>query len=148
MQTVTDLADKIYKDLEVKSGELSVKEKADPYFNNLPETLTKDTVEAVHGYNEVFVAAGVHAAGRIAIEAMKKDKHTKIVSGQIGMVGKDYIAITAERDRSFPIPGKDGEVTTKPIHITQKLHVQGVRNVGNVSKVHDALTELAESAFK
>lgn len=148
IEQVVAMSDKIYEEISVKDGQWSEKEGADLFYTTAPEHLSKEILDDARDHRDVFIAGSIHAAGRAAIEAMTADANCKLVTGQISLGGKDHLAVTAERDKSFPVPGKNGETITKPLHISQKLHVEGVRNVGSVSKVHDTLSELAESAFK
>ncbi len=145
---VMELSDKIYDGLTINKDIIEPKKDRDLYFEFVPDNLSKETVVAVKEYDENFVAASIHASGRFGIEAMQANSDVKIVTGKIPMYNKDYVGIVAERDRSFPVPGKEGEHTIKPFHVTQKLHINGIRNVGSVAKVHDILMTLAEEAFK
>jgi len=100
-QEVLDMSKKIAESLTIdkKTGH---GEAADGIYEaNLPETLTVETVKAVTDYNTTFVAAGTHAFGTIAIEAMKSSKNLTEANVKIKMFDKDVLGVSIERSKDY-----------------------------------------------
>lgn len=149
------LSDKIFKDLQINDSKLGIKADTDPYYHNLPDTLSREMVDGVKQYDGQFVVASVHAAGRAVIDAMKADKNVTLVTGSIPMAGskstQNNIEVSFERDRKFNVPGGEGKEAgevIKPLYTVTKLHTAGVgTKTGQMGLVVKTLSELAAEAF-
>lgn len=134
---------------EKKSTVITEKEEGSLYEANLPEGLTPEIVNAVSDYNTTFVAAGAHACGKMAVEAMAKDKTVTEITGQIKMGKRDKVGYTIARSKEYEnrLAG-DGVKTEKFGVVTTSYEVQGGTNKGQLKAVRNLIGELANAALR
>lgn len=127
-----------------KDGTVEVEKEL--YLNNLPEGLTKETLEQVQGYNSDFFAATAHAFGHAGIKHMKTHKDAQVLSASFDLVGKDTWSVGIERQKSFPNPADADKPITSYGVVTGKLEVNEARfKVGQLKQVK---IELGDAALK
>lgn len=145
-QEVLDLSKKIAEGitLDKKTGH---GEAADGlYESNLPEGLTVEAVKAVSDYNTTFVAAGTHAFGTLAVEAMKGSKSLTEATVQIKMFGKDTLGVSVQRSKDYNNSlAKEGEPKTITKHgvITTTYDVVAGNNRGQLKAARNEIAALA-----
>lgn len=145
-QEVLDLSKKIAEGitLDTKTGHA---EAADGIYEaNLPEGLTTETVKAVGDYNTTFVAAGTHAFGTLAVEAMKSTKSLNEATVQIKMHGKDTLGVSVQRSKEYNNAlAKEGEPKTVTKHgvITTTYDVVAGNNRGQLKAARNEIAALA-----
>lgn len=111
---------------------------------NLPEGLTTEHVKSLTNYSTTFVAAGTHAFGKLAVEAMKGNKTLKEANISIRMAGKDTLDINVLRSKEYSNPlVKDSEPVTKYGVVTAKYEVHAGANRAQLKVVRNTIAELA-----
>lgn len=145
-QEVLDLSKKIAEGLTLdkKTGQGEAAD--DIYTANLPEGLAVETVKAVSDYNTTFVAAGTHAFGNLAIEAMKSTKGLSEANVQIKMFGKDTLGVSVQRTKEYKNPlAKEGESGTITKHgvISTTYDVVAGANRGQLKVVRNEMASVA-----
>jgi len=118
------------------------------YEDNLPESLTPEILKEVSDYNTTFIAAGAHAFGELAVEAMSGNKKLERATIDIPMAGKDSIGYSVERHRSYPNHLGNGEPTEKFGIVTSNYQVQAGHNAGQLKKARLIIGELALEQLK
>ena len=117
------------------------------YKDNLPVGLTMEAVKTVSDYNSTFVAAGTHAMGMVAIEAMKSNKKLEKLSVDITMGVKDNLSITVDRVKEVPNRFGNGEAITKYGATSVTYEVKAGKNAGQLKSVRAELNALASAAL-
>jgi hypothetical protein len=147
-QNVLDLSEVIAKGLEIdaKTGATTVEEGL--FEKSLPEGMTADQVSKVHEHEAVFAQAAVHALGTKACDVIKKHKELETVTAEFPMSGKDHLNVSVKREQTFPVPGSSGEKTTKYGHVQVAYKADAMRNVGQMKKVMEDVSDLFEAACK
>lgn len=97
-KTVLDLSSRIKGTLSVKDDQVIAPPSL--YEDMLPESLTMETVNAVHDHRNAFNAACHLAAGELMTSTMQKDEKMQQMTFEVP-VGKDISAFSTSR-------GKDG----------------------------------------
>lgn len=121
---------------------------ANAYLQTLPEGITVDQVKALHDHNATFFPAATLSVGKVAIEAMKKDKKIDSLSVEIPMYGKDHFDLTIERQRTFPNPQDKEKSTTTFGNVKASYTVQAARGSrGAMNSVRDELSAAALAAL-
>lgn len=111
---VQELADKIAKGISIKkTGESTIEENL--YESHLPEGLTMETVSNVRRYTSNFIAAGQHAFGVAAVDAMKKNDDLFKLSDTVSLGDKDSVTYTVERNRTFMVHVGANKDNPKPV---------------------------------
>lgn len=143
---VSELADKLMAGIDVKkTGEVTIADGI--YISNLPDGLTKETLEAVVSYNTEFIAASAKVFGEKAITAMKANKDLDDVRTSIPTIGRDSINLGYKRSYDATPPGADEKVTRfGQLQASYKMHAASPQR-GQLSKVREALSEQATKAF-
>ena len=134
-QNVVDLSKAISPaiKIEVADGMATTTVEKDLYLKNLPEGLTKETIEKVQDYNSVYFAATAKAFGEAAIPVLKENKKIDSISADFPMIGKDNWAVNIDRSKEYPNP-KGGEPTTTFGAMSFKLETQAARGSRGVIK--------------
>lgn len=139
---ITAMAEKLAGSIKVqKDGVTEVS--GDPYIDNLPEGLDKETVVKVSDYNTTFIAGSGLAFGQAAVAAMASNKKLEEASGTFKMVGKDAVTHTVQRERESRNPStgdkilKLGAMTT-----THEVHGSS-QKVGQLGAVRTHIGQLA-----
>lgn len=120
------------------------------YDDNLPDGLTPDVVKQVSNYTTEFVAAGMEAAGNIALQAMKKDKKLQDVEATLPMGAFGEVDYQVRREKEVQLPfAKEGEPTSEVQYGTShvKVSFHAGRNSGLLSKVRKEIKANAAEIF-
>lgn len=112
------------------------------YANNLPEGITKETLEALSEYNKQFIPAAAHAVGLKGIEVMSANKDLQDVSCFFPSVNKDGFDFKMNRET----PGING---ADPSYgsMRAKVVIHAAGNRGQYAKVKTLMSEKAAAAF-
>lgn len=146
---VQELADKIAKGITIKkTGESAIEENL--YEAHLPEGMTMETVRDVRAYTSNFIAAGQHAFGVAAVDAMKKNDDLQKVTDTLGLGEKDTVTYTVERNRTFMDHMGANKDNPKPIlkHGVCSATVTMAGTAGSVGQLKIARTHVGAYAAK
>lgn len=145
---VAALSTKITAGITMDSKAGTASANADLYKDNLPADLTMEAVKAVSDYNTTFVAAGAHAFGKLAVDAMKSNKKLDKVAVDIPMGVKDKVSYTVERSKEVSNPfDKDAKPTTKYGDIKTTYEVKAGKNGGQLKTARQLIGEYAAAAI-
>jgi hypothetical protein len=147
-ENVLELSKKIDTAVTFSDGTIRETNPGDVYKQNLPAGLTIDLVQKVNDYDAEFVAAGAHAFGSIAINAMAEDKSLKHVTGELKTVDKNKASYSIERSKEYVNHLQGGEKTTKLGVTTVNYEIKPGKNSGQLKAVRNELAELALSKLK
>jgi hypothetical protein len=140
---VAELSEKILADITVSDTGAAVI--ADGvYDKNLPTGLTPDIIKAVSDHNTNFVAAGTHAFGTAAINAMAKSDAFDKVEGVMPLGYKDTYGLTTTRK---VVTGPEDNQKTEFGVTVGVLNVRAGANGNQVKIAHSLLSELAAEKF-
>ena len=145
---IETLSDKLLGGFTIDAKAGTAKASDDMYTSNLPEGLTADIVKNVGEFNTTFVAAGAHAFGKLAINAMKSNSELKKLEVDIPMVGKDNVSYTMERTKDIVNHLGGGETIHKFGVMTATLEMRAGKNSGQLKVARAVIGELAMAAFK
>lgn len=137
--TIAELSTKLAEHIKIaKDGSTTISDNL--FEKHLPDGLTTDLVDKVKDYTTNFIAAGTHAFGVAAVDAMKGTKALTEVTTTIGLGGKDNMQVTTKREETFvnridpnnPVDVTKYGVTTVKIeqygHSSSKGTLKAVRN--------------------
>lgn len=147
-ESVLELAKKIETAVTIDNGAIKEKDAGKVYEENLPSGLTVDLVQKVNDYDAKFVAAGAHAFGSIAINAMAEDKNLKTVTGELKTVDKNKASYSIERSKEYVNHLQGGERTVKYGVVTTSYEIRAGKNSGQLKAVKNELAKLALSKLK
>ena len=148
-EEVLALSKKISESVSVDKDTGVAEVKGDPYVENLPETLTTEIIREVEGYNKKFVAAGTHAIGQAALDAMKSNKKLEVVTGSISLGNKSNFEVNVKRSAEYNAGPGSSEKITKFGETTIKMNLDaGKAKSGDLARVREALQEAATAALK
>jgi hypothetical protein len=134
--------------IDTDAGIIKEKEPGKVYEQNLPDGLTLDLVEKINNYDTVFVAAGAHAYGNMAIKAMAENKGLKQVTGELKTIDKNKASYSVERSKEYVNHLQGGEKTTKYGVTTTSYEIKAGKNSGQLKTVKNELAELALKMLK
>lgn len=119
------------------------------YEAHLPDGITMDTVKSVSSYNTTFCAAGTHAVGELAIEAMKKDKKLESVTAKLPFGSRDSLNLTFHRSREgVQNFGADkGKSVTQYGSSVVRVRTRAGNNSGQMAAARKLISDLATEAF-
>lgn len=142
------LSKAIADDLTVDAKASTMAAAEDIYSKNLPEGLSMTVVDQVRDYNTAFVAAGAHAVGKIAVEAMTTHKKLDQLSVEIGMGGKDAVHYSVDRKKVTidQIHNKGAEIVKYGV-VTTGLTVGAGKNAGQLKVARAEIGALALAAL-
>lgn len=135
-ERVQTISSKMVAGLNVdnKTGLISESGKrGDIFEQNLPDGLTLDQDTLSQEYRRDFAAAGAHAVGTLAAEAMAGNKKLDSAAAEIGMNGKEELGVTVYREKTYPGIKKEGEPDPTPIVKQGEVRVVYDSPVGNSS---------------
>lgn len=96
-----------------------------------------------------FTAGSALAFGRTTEDAFAADKSLTRVSGEVGLSGKNKIALTAKREVTYPAGPNGGEAPVYHNEIAASIVLDAARSsVGQFSVVKAALRESASKRLK
>lgn len=144
---VVALSTKLQSGIKVDAKAATVTVADDLYKNNLPTGVTMEAVKAVSDYNTTFVAAGAHAFGVAAVEAMKDNKKLDRLTTDIPMGVKDNVSYTVDRVKEVPNRFGNGETLIKHGVVTTSYEVRAGKNGGQLKAARTLIGELAASAI-
>lgn len=148
-ETVLALSKKIEAAVSLSDdGVIKEKDAGKVYEENLPAGVTVDLVQKVNDYDAEFVAAGAHAFGSIAINAMAENKNLKEVTGELKTVDKNKASYSIERSKEYTNHLQGGEKTVKYGVVTTSYEIRAGKNSGQLKAVKNELAELALSKLK
>lgn len=146
---VLELAGKVKEGLTIDNKTGIITAIPDLYTRLLPETVTKETIEALQAHNTRMVSATTLAVGEIAMPVLKKNKELEEASLKLSMVGKDAMNVTLARSRQVPSRNEDGTTGTQTkygsVSVSIDEYSTGPR--GDFKKVKQFLSEQAMTAF-
>lgn len=144
---VLELSTRLAKGIKVDSKAATAVAAEDMYKDNLPTGVTMEVVKAVSDYNTTFVAAGAHAFGQVAVDAMKANKKMDRISVDIPMGVKDNVSYTVDRLKEIPNRFGNGETIVKHGVVTTSYEVRAGKNGGQLKAVRNLISELAAEAL-
>lgn len=143
---VLEMSSKITQNIAYNKKTKEGEEQNHVYEAVLPPSLTMETVNAVAKQNATFIAAGTHAWGNMAIEAMRADGDLNETSLQLKMAGKDTLSISVQRSKEYNNSlAKEGDpkTVTKFGVVTATYDVVAAANRGQLKAVRNELAALA-----
>ena len=148
-EDVLALAKSIEKGLTMDKSGIAT-EASSLYEENLPEELDMKIVKSVTDYNTKFIAAGTFAFGKMAVDALAKDKKLSETSASIKMGVRDTLDIKVLREKDFVNHlANDGSKTTKFGHTVIGYQVKaGKTNSGQLKVARTMISELAMAKLK
>lgn len=139
---VKALSDKLYDTMKGDSTTGIVKVDGDPYYENLPENLTREAVDSVDVYNTEFAAAGVKAFGRHFSNLASENENLSVFQGEINMSGKNTLSVQTDKVKTYPNPsGGDPIEKMGATRATINLHAAKSQS-GQLHKAKDEVSEL------
>lgn len=97
-----DLTTKIKENLVVEGATIKESEPHFSYFQNLPEEVTKEQVEALAKYNNKFVTSTHIAVGELAADAMLANAEITRMDAKVGFFGaRDSVEVTVHREKTY-----------------------------------------------
>jgi hypothetical protein len=139
---VLALSEKMRKDIFIDSdGKPSVEKTI--FEKNLPDGLDYDTVKQVRQYSTNFVAAGAHASGMAAIDAMVGNKKIDQVVVELPMCEKDRVTYSVDRKKTIIDHLHDKQEITKYGQVGVTLEVHGAKNAGQLKIARNLIGTLA-----
>lgn len=144
---VATLSEKLYAGIKVDAKAATATAADNLYKDNLPTGVTMEAVKAVSDYNTSFVAAGAHAFGKAAVEAMKDHKKLEKVSLDIPMGVKDNVSYTVDRVKEVPNRFGNGETLIKHGVISTSYEVRAGKNGGQLKAARTLIGEMAAAAI-
>lgn len=146
---VLEMSEKIKSQLKIDGRNGHITGEDNIFESTLPEDLTMETVNKVSDHNTTFVAAGVHAMGSLAVEAMKDHSHLNEATGSIKMGGKDTLDVNIERSRTYANRLQEGaDDVVKHGVMDINYTVMAGKNAGQLKKVKMAIGEYAHDFLK
>lgn len=143
-QEIVELSEKLAKGITINGKEGTATADKDLYEKNLPEGLAMDTVRSVRDYNTTFVAAGAHAFGTSAVEAMNKNKNLDNLNVEISMGDKDNVSYSIQRSKTtIDHLHKKGEEITKYGVLTTSMEVNAGKNSGQLKVARNQVGAMA-----
>lgn len=136
------LSEKMRKDILIDSDGKPTVEKT-IFEKNLPEGLDYDTVKQVRQYSSNFVAAGAHAAGVLAIDAMVGNKKIDQVIVELPMCEKDKVTYSIDRKKTIIDHLHDKQEITKYGQVGVTLEVHGAKNAGQLKIARNLIGQMA-----
>ena len=147
-ETVLALSKKIEEAVSLSDNVIKEKDAGKVYEENLPAGLTIDLVQKINEYDAEFVAAGAHAFGSIAINAMAENKNIKEITGELKTIDKNKASYSIERSKEYTNHLQGGEKTVKYGVVTTSYEIRAGKNSGQLKAVKNELAELALSKLK
>jgi hypothetical protein len=141
------MSEKIQKDISIDAKAGTATAAADIYEKTLPESLTMETIRSVRDHNTAFVAAGAHAFGTMAINAMKGQKDCKELNITMGMGDRDKVSHHVARQKVFTDHMHGGAEIVKYGVVSTSLEVTAGKNSGQLKVVKAAIGAQALAAF-
>jgi len=146
---VVELSARLVKGITIaKDHTVSVND--DLYTSTLPEGLTKAIVEQVSDHNAVFIAASGDAFGKLATQAMVKDKSLAELTVVIPTVRKDHVDQTFTRTvvstNAFAKTEAEKQVTKHGV-LSTSYSIRAGKNKGDLQAVRAQLSEAAGKLF-
>lgn len=132
-------------DLDAKTGVGT--EKGNLYNENLPADLTPEVVKSVTNYNTTFVAAGTHAFGKLAVEAMKGNSGLDVATMEIKMGDRDKLSVSTKRVETKTDHLHGGGEVTKYGVTTTGYEVRAGKNAGQLKVARSLIGDLATAAL-
>ncbi len=147
--SVLELSKKLAAGLSIDKDTGAGTATADLYNTTLPEGLTKDIVKAVSEHNTNFVAAGAHAFGMMAVDAMAKNKKLENASVTIPMGHRDSVTHNLARSKTFinQMSENKDEVTHYG-KMTSTLEVRAGKNGGQLKAARALVAEAGLAKLK
>lgn len=145
---VQAMSDKLTEGFVIDVNAKTVTTKDGLYESTLPEGLTIDIVKNVQDHNSTFVAAGAHAFGKLAVDAMKANKGLDKLTVDITMCGKDSVSYTVDREQERINHLGGGETIHKFGVITTTLDVRAGKNGGQLKVARSLIGEMAMASLK
>lgn len=146
-----ELANSIKGGLGTEGNVIKEVEPHSAYYANLPEGITKDTIETVAGYNSRFVTATHLAIGELAADVFSKDKSVTSVVSEVGYFGKgDKLEVKVDRSKQFTnqfAKTEDEKTITKYLVMNTTVTTTSVRGTG-LKAVRDSMSEEFAEMFK
>lgn len=146
-EDILELSGRMAKGIKVDSKAATAVAAEDMYKDNLPTGVTMEVVKAVSEYNTNFVAAGAHAFGQAAVDAMKANKKMDRISVDIPMGMKDQVSYTVDRLKEIPNRFGNGETIVKHGVVTTSYEVRAGKNGGQLKAVRNMISEMAATAL-
>lgn len=147
-EKVNELAAKISYAFSInKDGKCEVDK--DVYTSNLPEGLTKETIESVNDYNSTFYPAATKAFGEVSINGMKANKGIEELKASIPLAGKNTLNLSIERETTYSgaLTGKEPTTHYGTVRATVTTYSADASR-GEMKRVRDELRDAAFASLK
>ena len=144
---VAELSEKIKASIAVDGTTGVGSEKADTYYDNLPEGLTKEIDTAVDDYRGLYIPAAVKAAGDLHVEALAGNKKLNQATTQLKVGAYNDLSVVTDRSKVFSNSFGDGEKITRFGNTTAVYDVKAGNNTGDLKKARKLITEAAAAAL-
>lgn len=138
---VLELSEALEKELIIDTATGEGKEEG-LYLKHLPEGLTPEIDKAVDEYRTTFVAAGTHAFGKLAVNAMNDNSNLNSANVIFDIGHKNKLTVGVQRCAEFTKPGTDEKVVRFGA-VSAKYETHGATNAGELKKVRMDIAELA-----
>jgi hypothetical protein len=148
--SVRNYADQFKADVKTeKAGEVLNVEEKEPskvWETNLPEGLTPKLVKSLSDYNAEVTAGAQLAIGEIGLEAMKKDKELKTVTGTFKF-GTDTLSVDLARHKQYHNPANKDEQIDKFGVMSHVYEHKPGKSTGQVGVARKLTNEIFAAAF-
>lgn len=118
----------------------------DIYKDHLPEGIDMEQVKAISNYNSNFIAAGAHAFGVLAVDAMADNKELKDASLTVPMGHKDAVTYNVNREHTYKnnfAKDPDNATVTKYGTISTCYDVKAGDLSGELKNARELIREIA-----
>lgn len=136
------LSEKMRKDILIDNEGKPTVEKS-IFEKNLPDGLDYSTVCQVRQYSSDFVAAGAHASGMNAIDAMAGNKKIEQVVVELPMCEKDRVTYSIDRKKTIVDHLHDKQEITKYGQVGVSVEIHGAKNAGQLKIARNLVGQMA-----
>jgi len=140
-ERIRALSEKIITSLEPDTTNGTIGQTGEPYYENLPEGLTRETSDAVDAYRSDFMAASAHAAGMMAVTMMTDHTDLQQVVATLDVGKADEASHLIKREAVYKVGNADPVV--RPGAMTSSLKCRAASNVGELAKVRTLISDYA-----
>ena len=103
-ERVEALSEKLYEKMNGDKVTGIVTVEGDPYYENLPENITKEQVDEIDAYNTDYMSGGVVAFGKHFSQLAADNPNLNVFQGELKMSGKNSISVQTDRVKTYPNP--------------------------------------------
>jgi hypothetical protein len=147
---ILELSAKLQKDMSIDKKTGNGTEAENLYTKHLPDGLSTEVVKQVKDYDGAFIAAGTHAFGQLAIQAMKKNSDLPKATIELSMGNRDSMAVTVERSKDSVNQFSADKATVTKFGVTTVTFDAraGASKAGQLKHVRAQIAEMAAAQLK